>query len=102
VTGETQENQHCNGQWFEAQIFKCGYVQEWVPNFSAMRVTRACPKSAEEVEDQLQRDALDQELLEVLRASKAPPKWVVGRMKALGFYDQAAAWYEKNHNGQYQ
>ena len=92
LVGESQDRQHTNGQWFEEQRFECGYDQSWAPNFSEMRVVRECPKSESAIARELARNKLDNALLKVLRSSDAPAGWVVGRMKILGFYDQAEAW----------
>ena len=59
---ERQRSQHCNGEWFETQEFECGYVIDYVPNFSREEVRTQCPEHHAEKERQGKRDEAERKL----------------------------------------
>lgn len=56
VISEHQTHQHCNGQWFEEQHFKCGFEVHYMPNFSREEIRICCPHTPSEIEKKDKRD----------------------------------------------
>jgi len=50
ILSEHQTHQHCNGEWFETQIFACGHGREYTPNFQEEREIKPCPCAPAELD----------------------------------------------------
>jgi hypothetical protein len=52
ITSEEWYGVHTNRQRNEVRMFQCGYTLHWSPNYSALRVTKPCPRGDEELAKQ--------------------------------------------------
>lgn len=49
---------HCNGQWDEYVVYRCGYKLHWSPNYEQLLVEEKCPSTAEGKEDRRKEELI--------------------------------------------
>jgi hypothetical protein len=71
IKSEQVRDKHCNGEWNEHRVFKCGLELHFSPNFMEVREEEPCTRTKEYKKQKEKERECTLELLEVIEKNKS-------------------------------
>jgi predicted RNA-binding Zn-ribbon protein involved in translation (DUF1610 family) len=82
---ETKDHQHCNGDWNESRMFKCGAELVYSPNFREVSQTRQCPENPEYKGFKLAREEAKTKVIKYIHKQTCDEKFKKNMVSALDY-----------------